>query len=37
MTNSNKITYEIGITINGKWVDAIFNKEGDFLEMVQNN
>lgn len=34
MTNDNKITYEIGITINGKWVDAVFNKEGDFLEMV---
>lgn len=37
MTNDNKITYEIGITINGKWVDAIFNKEGDFLEMVQKD
>lgn len=34
MTNNNKITYEIGITINDKWVDAIFNEEGDFLEMV---
>jgi len=34
MTNNNKITYEIGITINDTWVDAIFNKEGDFLEMV---
>lgn len=37
MTNNNKITYEIGITINDKWVDAIFNKEGDFLEMVQKD
>ncbi|MCF6131621.1 hypothetical protein [Flavobacterium wongokense] len=37
MTNSNKITYEIGITINEKWVDAIFNKEGDFLEMVEKD
>jgi hypothetical protein len=37
MTNSNKITYEMGITINGKWVDAIFNKEGDFLEMVEKD
>lgn len=34
MTNDNKVTYEIGITINNKWVDAVFNKEGDFLEMV---
>lgn len=34
ITNNNEITYEIGITINGKWVDAIFNKEGDFLEMA---
>ncbi|WP_264519779.1 hypothetical protein [Flavobacterium sp. N1994] len=34
MTNSNKITYEIGITINNNWVDALFDKEGDFLEMV---
>ena len=30
MTNNNKITYEIGITINDKWVDAIFNKEETF-------
>ena len=35
MTNSNKITYEIGITINDKWVDVVFNKECDFLKMVQ--
>ncbi|WP_293871161.1 hypothetical protein [Flavobacterium sp.] len=35
MTNSNKTTYEIAITINGKWVNAIFNKEGDFLEMFE--
>lgn len=34
LTNDNKVTYEIGITINGKWVDAVFNKEGDFLKMV---
>ncbi len=34
MTNSNKITYEIGITINDKWVDVVFNKECDFLKMV---
>ena len=37
ITNSNKITYEIGIIINGKWVDAVFNKECDFLEMVEKN
>ncbi|HNP33076.1 MAG TPA: hypothetical protein PKN96_07270 [Flavobacterium sp.] len=37
MTNDNKITYEIGITINGKWSDAVFDKEGDFLEMVQKD
>jgi len=37
MTNDNKVTYEIGITINGKWVDAVFNKEGDFLEMVEKD
>ncbi len=37
MTNENKVTYEIGITINGKWVDAVFNKEGDFLEMVEKD
>lgn len=37
MTNNNKVTYEIGITINGKWVDAVFNKEGDFLEMVEKD
>lgn len=34
ITNNNKTTYEIGITINEKWVDAVFNQEGDFLEMV---
>ncbi len=34
MTNSNKITYEIGITINDKWVDVVFNKECNFLKMV---
>lgn len=34
ITNTNETTYEIGITINDKWVDAIFNKEGDFLEMA---
>ncbi|MGC4041088.1 MAG: hypothetical protein QM710_09975 [Flavobacterium sp.] len=37
MTNDNKVTYEIGITINSKWVDAVFNKEGDFLEMVSKD
>ena len=37
MTNSNKITYEIGITINDKLVDAVFNKECDFLKMVQKD
>jgi len=37
ITNNNKITYEIGITINSKWIDAIFNKEGDFLEMVEKD
>ncbi len=37
MTNSNKITYEIGITINDKWVDVVFNKECDFLKMVQKD
>jgi len=35
-TNNTIITYEIGITIEGRWTDAIFNKEGDFLRMVQN-
>lgn len=35
MTNNNEVTYEIGITISDKWTDAIFNKEGDFLRMVQ--
>lgn len=34
-TNNNAITYEIGITINDRWTDAVFNKEGDFLRMVQ--
>lgn len=34
ITNSGETTYELGITINGQWVDAIFNKEGDFLEMA---
>lgn len=34
-TNKTIITYEIGITINDRWTDAIFNKEGDFLRMVQ--
>ncbi|WP_333600963.1 hypothetical protein [Flavobacterium sp.] len=37
MDNSNKITYEIGIEINGKLSDAVFTKEGVFLEMVQKN
>lgn len=37
MTNSNKITYEIGITINDKCVDVLFNKECDFLKMVQKD
>ncbi len=37
MTNDNKVTYEIGITINNKWIDAVFNKEGDFLEMVEKD
>lgn len=37
MTNTNNITYEIGITLNDKWTDAIFNKEGDFLRMVQKD
>ena len=37
MTNSNKITYEIGITINDKWVDVVFNKECDFIKMVQKD
>jgi len=37
MTNNNDITYEIGITINDKWTDAVFNKEGDFLRMVQKD
>ena len=37
MTNNNNITYEIGITINDKWVDAVFNKECDFLKMVQKD
>ena len=37
MTNSNKITYEIGITINDKWVDVVFNKECDFLKIVQKD
>ena len=37
MTNSNKITYEIGITINDKWVDVVFDKECDFLKMVQKD
>lgn len=37
MTNANNITYEIGITLNDKWTDAIFNKEGDFLRMVQKD
>ena len=34
MTNDNKVTYEIGITINEKWEIAVFDKEGDFLKMV---
>ena len=37
MTNNNNITYEIGITINDKWVDAVFNKECDFIKMVQKD
>jgi hypothetical protein len=37
ITNNNDITYEIGITIDDKWTDAIFNKEGDFLRMVQKD
>lgn len=36
-TNTNTITYEIGITINDRWTDAVFNKEGDFLRMVQKD
>ena len=37
MTNTNNITYEIGITLNDKSTDAVFNKEGDFLRMVQKD
>lgn len=37
ITNNNSITYEIGITINDKWTDAVFNKEGEFLRMVQKD
>ena len=36
-TNKTIITYEIGITINDRWTDAVFNKEGDFLRMVQKD
>ena len=37
MTNGNEITYEMGVTINGKWTDFVFNKECDFLKMVQKD
>ncbi|MEO5776414.1 MAG: hypothetical protein ABIQ27_05895 [Flavobacterium sp.] len=37
MRNNNNITFEIGITINEKWVDVVFNKECDFLKMVQKD
>ena len=37
ITGNSTITYEIGITINDRWTDAIFNKEGDFLRMVQKD
>ena len=37
ITNSNKITYDIGITINEKWVDVVFDKECEFLKMIQKD
>jgi len=34
MTNTNKITYEVGMEIEGKLSDAVFDKQGDLLEIV---
>lgn len=34
MTNSNKITYEVGMELEGNLSDAVFDKQGNFLEMI---
>lgn len=37
MTNSSKITYEIGIKINDKWVNIVFNNECGYLKMEEKD
>lgn len=35
MNNNNKVTYEIGIKINDRLSDALFDAQGDFLSIVE--
>jgi hypothetical protein len=35
--DKNEITYEIGIVLDGKFYDAVFDHEGDFLEITQKD
>ena len=35
--DKNITTYEVGIIMVGKFYDAVFNKDGDFIKIIQKN